>query len=102
VVPTGNRIRLDYSATDTVVLAVRLQELFGGTDTPKIAGGRVAVVLHLLCPNYRPVPVADEVRSFSKNTHPQVRQGLGARYPKHSWPEDPFTAKPEAKGRSRR
>jgi len=101
-VPTGNRIRLDYSATDTVVLAVRLQELFGWTDTPRIAGGRVAVVLHLLGPNYRAVQVTDDLRSFWTNTYPQVRKDLRARYPKHSWPEDPLTAKPEAKGRPRK
>ena len=86
---------------DTIVptLAVRLQELFGLLDTPKIAGGRVPVVLHLLGPNYRPVQVTDDLRSFWTRTYPQVRKDLRARYPKHSWPEDPFTAKPQAKGR---
>ncbi|MGB7157624.1 MAG: ATP-dependent helicase C-terminal domain-containing protein [Tepidisphaeraceae bacterium] len=107
-VPTGNRIRLDYPAqadgadVQPPVLAVRLQELFGLTDTPRIAGGRVPVVLHLLGPNYRPVQVTKDLRSFWTTTYFQVRKDLKARYPKHAWPEDPLTAKPEAKGRSRK
>jgi ATP-dependent helicase HrpB len=101
-VPTGNRIRLQYSAGDQVILAVRLQELFGWTQTPRIAGGRVPIVLHLLGPNYRPVQVTNDLQSFWMRTYPQVRKDLRARYPKHSWPEDPLTAKPEAKGGRRR
>ena len=100
-VPTGNRIKLDYAAGAKPVLAVRLQELFGWTDTPRIAGGRVPVVLHLLGPNYRPVQITEDLRSFWSTTYFQVRKDLRVRYPKHSWPEDPLTAKPEAKGRRR-
>jgi len=100
-VPTGNRIKLDYSG-DVPVLAVRLQELFGWIETPRIAGGRVRVRLHLLGPNYRPVQVTDDLRNFWATTYFQVRKDLRARYPKHSWPEDPLTAKPEAKGSRRR
>jgi ATP-dependent helicase HrpB len=94
-VPTGNRIRLQYSSTDSVILAVRLQEMFGQLDTPRIAGGRLAVVLHLLGPNYRPVQVTDDLRSFWTRTYPQVRKDLRARYPKHAWPEDPWNAPPQ-------
>ncbi len=107
-VPTGNRIRLDWSAATTEpelrgpVLAVRLQELFGLPDTPRIAAGRVPVVLHLLGPNYRPVQVTSDLASFWKNTYPQVRKDLRARYPKHAWPDDPLAARPEAKGGRRR
>lgn len=107
-VPTGNRIRLDWSAAQTApqlrgpVLAVRLQEMFGLPDTPRVAGGRVPVVLHLLGPNYRPVQVTTDLASFWKNTYPQVRKDLRARYPKHSWPDDPLTAPPQAKGGRRR
>jgi ATP-dependent helicase HrpB len=107
-VPTGNRIRLDYAqqkpgaTIDPPVLAVRLQELFGMTQTPRIAGGRVAVRLHLLGPNYRPVQITDDLQSFWSTTYFQVRKDLRVRYPKHSWPEDPLTAKPEAKGSRRR
>jgi ATP-dependent helicase HrpB len=99
-VPTGNRIRLTYSLAQPPVLAVRLQELFGWTDTPRLAGGRVPVLLHLLGPNYRPVQITDDLRSFWSTTYFQVRKDLRVRYPKHAWPEDPLTAKPVAKGRS--
>jgi len=108
-VPTGNRIRLTYpdqneKAGDIQppVLAVRLQELFGWTATPRIAGGRVPVRLHLLGPNFRPVQITDDLASFWRTTYFQVRKDLRVRYPKHSWPEDPLTARPEAKGSRRR
>jgi ATP-dependent helicase HrpB len=101
-VPTGNRIRLTYSINQPPALAVRLQELFGWTDTPRVAAGRVPVVLHLLGPNYRPVQVTEDLRNFWKTTYFQVRKDLRARYPKHSWPEDPLTATPQAKGGRRR
>jgi ATP-dependent helicase HrpB len=101
-VPTGNRIRVEYAVGQPPVLAVRLQELFGWTDTPRIAAGRVPVVLHLLGPNFRPVQITDDLRSFWATTYFQVRKDLRVRYPKHSWPEDPLTAKPQAKGGRRR
>jgi ATP-dependent helicase HrpB len=101
-VPTGNRIRIDYSETQPPVLAVRLQELFGMPDTPKLASGRVPLTLHLLGPNFRPVQITSDLASFWKNTYPQVRKDLRARYPKHSWPDDPLTANPQAKGGRRR
>jgi ATP-dependent helicase HrpB len=100
-VPTGNAIRLEYSANQPPVLAVRLQELFGWTETPRVAGGRVRVRLHLLGPNYRPVQVTDDLRNFWATTYFQVRKDLRARYPKHSWPEEPLSATPEARGRRR-
>ena len=100
-VPSGNRIKLDYPAVGPPVLAVRLQELFGWTATPRVAGGRVAVLLHLLGPNYRPVQVTDDLANFWANTYFQVRKDLRARYPKHKWPDDPLSATAEAKGRPR-
>ena len=100
-VPTGNQIKLEYLANQPPVLAVRLQELFGWIETPKIAGGRVRVRLHLLGPNYRPVQVTDDLKNFWATTYFQVRKDLRARYPKHSWPEEPLTATPEARGRRR-
>ena len=75
-----------------------VQELFGWTETPRIAGGRVPVRLHLLGPNYRPVQITDDLRSFWSSAYFQVRKDLRVRYPKHSWPENPLSAKPEAKG----
>jgi ATP-dependent helicase HrpB len=106
-VPTGNRIKLDWSPAGIEplrgpVLAVRLQEVFGWTDTPRLLGGRAPVVLHLLGPNYRPVQVTEDLRNFWATTYFQVRKDLRARYPKHSWPDDPLTAKPEARGGRRR
>ncbi len=97
-VPSGNRIRLSYPPDGPPTLAVRLQELFGWVDTPRIAGGRVAVVMHLLGPNYRPVQITDDLRSFWSGAYFQVRKDLRARYPRHAWPDDPLTARAEAKG----
>ena len=101
-VPTGNLIRITYAPGQSPVLAVRLQELFGWTDTPRIAAGRAPILLHLLGPNYRPVQITDDLRSFWSMTYFQVRKDLRVRYPKHSWPEDPLTAKPVARGRSQK
>ena len=102
VVPTGNEIRLNYAHGERPVLAVRLQEIFGWTDTPRVAGGRVAVVLHLLAPNFRPVQITDDLKSFWSTTYFQVRKDLKVRYPRHAWPDDPLTAPPQAKGGRRR
>jgi ATP-dependent helicase HrpB len=96
--PSGSRIRLRYEPGRPPVLAVRLQELFGWAATPRIGGGRVPVLLHLLGPNFRPVQITDDLASFWDNTYPRVRKDLRARYPKHAWPDDPRTARPEAKG----
>ncbi|SFB61649.1 ATP-dependent helicase HrpB [Amycolatopsis marina] len=97
-VPTGSRIRVDYSS-DEPVLAVKLQETFGWLTTPRIADGRVAVVLHLLSPAGRPAAVTADLDSFWRNGYQQVRADLRGRYPKHSWPEDPLA--PEVKPRRR-
>jgi ATP-dependent helicase HrpB len=91
-VPSGSRITLQYEEGQPPVLAARIQELFGLAETPRIAGGRVKVLLHLLAPNYRPQQVTDDLESFWANGYSQVRKELRARYPKHSWPEDPLTA----------
>ncbi len=104
VVPTGNAIRLAYSDASVAqppVLAVRLQELFGQPTTPTIANGRVGVLLHLLGPNYRCEQITRDLASFWANTYPNVRKDLRGRYPKHSWPDDPLTAVPVARGRKR-
>lgn len=91
-VPSGSRIALRYEEGRPPVLAVRIQELFGLEETPRVAAGRVRVLLHLLGPNYRPQQVTDDLPSFWDNTYPQVRKDLRARYPRHAWPEDPRTA----------
>ena len=92
-VPSGSQIRLQYQADASApVLAVRLQEMFGQLDTPTVNGGRHSVLVHLLSPAYRPVQVTQDMRSFWQNTYKEVRKDLRGRYPKHYWPEDPFTA----------
>jgi ATP-dependent helicase HrpB len=96
-VPSGSRIALRYEVGRPPILAVRIQELFGWPQTPRLAGGRVPVLLHLLAPNYRPQQVTDDLASFWTNTYPQVRKELRARYPKHAWPEDPWTAAAESR-----
>ena len=101
-VPTGNRLRLEYAPDKQPTLSVRLQEVFGWLETPRLAGGRVAVLVELLGPNYRPVQVTSDLASFWRSAYFEVRKDLRVRYPKHAWPEDPLTATPVAKGRPRR
>ncbi|WP_344213793.1 ATP-dependent helicase HrpB [Kribbella sancticallisti] len=93
-VPSGAEVRLTYDGVEPPVLAVKLQEVFGWTATPAVADGRVPVVLHLLSPARRPVAITSDLASFWKQGYPQVRADLRARYPRHPWPEDPFTAIP--------
>jgi ATP-dependent helicase HrpB len=92
-VPSGSRIQVDYSGSEPA-LPVKVQEVFGWTDTPRIADGRVPVVLHLLSPAGRPTAVTGDLASFWRTGYPQVRSELRGRYPKHRWPEDPMTATP--------
>ena len=99
-VPSGSRIRLDYSEQPPV-LAVRLQELFGLADTPRIAAGRQVVKLHLLSPARRPVQVTQDLASFWANTYAEVKKDLKGRYPKHYWPDDPLIAEPTARAKPR-
>lgn len=100
-VPSGNHHRVDYSV-DPPVLAVKLQELFGSTETPTVAGGRVPVVLHLLSPAGRPLQVTQDLGSFWSGSYAAVRSEMRGRYPKHPWPEDPRTATPTARTTRRR
>ncbi|BAU48697.1 ATP-dependent helicase [Sulfurifustis variabilis] len=101
-VPSGSRVRLQYRAGESPVLAVKLQEMFGQTDTPRVAGGRVPVTLHLLSPAQRPIQVTQDLRGFWERTYPEVRKELKGRYPKHPWPDDPLTALPTARPARRR
>ncbi|MGO4344441.1 ATP-dependent helicase HrpB [Paenibacillus sp. MCAF9] len=101
VVPSGSRIPIDYSDPESPVLAVRLQELFGLTDTPRLARGRLPVTLHLLSPSQRPVQVTRDLRSFWENTYFEVKKDLKGRYPKHYWPDDPYTAMPTNRAKPR-
>jgi ATP-dependent helicase HrpB len=99
-VPSGSRIQIDYSA-DAPVLAVRLQEMFGLADTPAVGGGRIPLTLHLLSPARRPVQVTRDLKSFWTNGYPEVKRDLKGRYPKHHWPDDPWTAAPTARAKPR-
>lgn len=100
-VPTGSRIRIDYSETPPV-LAVRLQEMFGSTETPRIAGGRVALKLHLLSPAQRPLQVTQDLAGFWSGSYAEVKKDMKGRYPKHYWPDDPLHAEPTARAKPRR
>ncbi|MBB5910122.1 ATP-dependent helicase HrpB [Actinoalloteichus hymeniacidonis] len=99
-VPSGSKVRLDYRA-DRPVLPVKVQEAFGWTRTPRLADGRVPVLLHLLSPAGRPAAVTDDLESFWRTGYPQVRSELRGRYPKHPWPDDPTTATPTRRTRPR-
>ncbi len=101
-VPSGLERRIAYAVDAPPVLAVKLQELFGLADTPRIANGRVALTLHLLSPAGKPIQVTQDLRSFWQRTYPDVRKELKGRYPKHPWPEDPWTATPTHRARPRR
>jgi ATP-dependent helicase HrpB len=92
--PTGTRVRIDYAAEGGPTMAVRLQEVFGWRETPRLAGGRVPVTLELLSPARRPVQITRDLESFWENAYFEVRKDLRGRYPKHVWPEDPLTAEP--------
>jgi len=93
-VPSGRRAKLTYQEDGTVVASVKLQELFGVADTPRVGPRREPVLLSLLGPNGRPVQLTRDLRSFWERTYPEVRKELRGRYPRHPWPEDPWSAPP--------
>jgi ATP-dependent helicase HrpB len=101
-VPSGSRLRVDYSDPRAPALAVKIQEAFGWQSAPTIADGRVTVVLHLLSPAGRPAAVTSDLPSFWRNGYPQVRGELRGRYPRHPWPEDPTSAPPTRRTQPRR
>ena len=97
VVPSGMERRIDYALDDhgeaaSPVLAVKLQELFGLAETPRVADGRVPLTLHLLSPAGRPLQVTQDLRGFWERTYPEVKKEMKGRYPKHPWPDDPWNA----------
>ena len=93
-VPSGSRVSLSYSMDGPPVLAVKLQELFGLTETPSIALGKVPLLLHLLSPAGRPIQVTGDLRNFWDRVYPEVKKELKGRYPRHPWPDDPWSAVP--------
>jgi len=104
-VPSGSRVTIDYPEVDDVggrpVVAVKLQECFGWDQTPRLVGGRVPVLFHLLSPARRPLAVTDDLASFWSGPYAQVRAEMRGRYPRHPWPEDPWTAPATARTKSR-
>jgi ATP-dependent helicase HrpB len=101
-VPSGRRVRLEYRADGSATASVKLQELFGLAETPRIGARHEPVTLELVGPNGRPVQVTRDLRSFWDRTYPDVRRELRGRYPKHPWPEDPWTAQPTGRPNPRR
>jgi ATP-dependent helicase HrpB len=101
-VPSGSRMPVDYGDPALPVLAVRLQEMFGLTETPRVGGGAVPLTLHLLSPAGRPVQVTRDIAGFWRTTYFEVRKDLKGRYPKHHWPDNPLEAEPTSRTRPRR
>ncbi|MEA3332428.1 MAG: ATP-dependent helicase HrpB [Pseudomonadota bacterium] len=88
--PSGRYVQLDYTSGAVPVLAARVQELFGCRETPRIGGGRIALLLHILSPARRPVQVTDDLAGFWHGSYREVRKEMRGRYPKHAWPEEPW------------
>ncbi len=100
-VPSGSRIPIDYSVPESPSLSVRLQEMFGLTQTPRIARGAVPLTIQLLSPANRPVQVTRDLENFWRTTYFDVKKDLKGRYPKHYWPDDPLQAAPTSRARPR-
>lgn len=96
-VPSGSNIRITYSMDEEPTLSVRLQEVFGLHETPTICGGQLPLTLHLLSPARRPMQITRDLKSFWKNTYPQIKKELAGRYPKHYWPDNPLEAQATSK-----
>ena len=101
MVPSGSRLPIDYGDASAPALAVRLQEMFGLADTPRVGGGRVPLTLQLLSPAHRPVQVTRDLAGFWARSYFDVRKDLRGRYPKHRWPENPLDAQPTARAKRR-
>jgi ATP-dependent helicase HrpB len=101
VVPSGSRVPLEYGDNGSPTLAVKLQEMFGLADTPTVAWGRVPVVIHLLSPAGRPLQVTADLRGFWNGAYQEVKKEMRGRYPKHPWPDDPWTAIPTRRTKGR-
>jgi ATP-dependent helicase HrpB len=100
-VPSGLERAIEYRHDAAPVLAVKLQELFGLADTPRIVDGRVPLTLHLLSPGGKPLQVTQDLRGFWERTYPEVKKEMKGRYPRHPWPDDPWTATPTHRAKPR-
>jgi ATP-dependent helicase HrpB len=101
-VPSGSRLAMEYPDTGPPSLSVKIQEVFGWRQGPAVAAGAVPVVLHLLAPSGRPLQVTADLESFWSRTYSEIRKEMRGRYPKHHWPEDPWSAPPSSKTTCRR
>ncbi|MFB6374906.1 MAG: ATP-dependent helicase HrpB [Bradymonadaceae bacterium] len=95
-VPSGATHQIHYEPGEPPTMEVRIQEMFGATQGPRVGGGEVAVLLKLLAPNFRPAQITDDLANFWKNTYPDVKKEMKGRYPKHPWPDEPWEAEPVA------
>ena len=102
LMPTGSRIAIDYSDPDAPSVSVRIQEVFGLAESPRVLRGRVPLTMELLSPAHRPVQVTRDLAGFWRTSYFDVRKDLRGRYPKHEWPEDPLTATPTKRAKPRR
>lgn len=99
IVPSGSHITLQYTASgEAPILAVRLQEVFGLAETPKINNNKQHVVMHLLSPGFKLVQISTDLHSFWNNTYYEVKKELQRKYPKHAWPDEPWTTNAVSKG----
>ena len=99
--PTGNRHAIDYEATGAPALHIRVQELFGLTQHPAIAQGKLPLTLHLLSPAHRPIQITRDLPGFWQGSWAAVKADMKGRYPRHSWPDDPASAAPTARAKPR-
>jgi ATP-dependent helicase HrpB len=99
--PTGTRVAIDYEAEAGPTISIRLQELFGLAQHPKIAGGRIPLVIELLSPAHRPVQVTRDLPGFWRGSYAAVRTEMRGRYPRHPWPDDPLAAAPTRRAKPR-
>ena len=97
----GRDMTIEYADDGTVSVAVKLQELFGLAETPRLGASATPITFHLLAPNARPVQTTRDLKSFWERTYPEVRKELRGRYPRHPWPEDPWNAPPTHRTKKR-
>ena len=100
-VPSGRTMTINYRDDGGVAVAVKLQELFGLAETPRIGPKQTPITFELLAPNGRPVQTTQDLKSFWERTYPEVRKELRGRYPRHPWPDDPWTATPTHRTKKR-
>jgi ATP-dependent helicase HrpB len=99
--PTGTEAPIDYDAEGGPAIALRVQEMFGLSEHPTVADGRIPLTLHLLSPAHRPIQITRDLPGFWRGSWAAVRSDLRGRYPRHFWPEDPASAAPTARAKPR-